>query len=239
MTWSIILLKNSYLFKIAELEIFFIQKLIIDSIILNKLEFFSEIVDKWRGLLEDYIISPILGIKKFHISTSTSAIILKIQIKNIFFFFFYFLSLSWQPNSTTNTKKNVISSTARWILSPSKPWTRSSLWRKSSARDPALAHTGPSLAQLACRSRSRPLYREWPSTGGPKLEHRGNCRQADPPSKANERRRPRRLPGGALACQASRLLSWWLSCSEVWRIHLLVVVLVVVLVARVRRATWI
>ena len=46
MTWSIILLKNSYLFKIAELEIFFIQKLIIDSIILNKLEFFSEIVDK-------------------------------------------------------------------------------------------------------------------------------------------------------------------------------------------------
>ena len=104
MTWSIILLKNSYLFKIAELEIFFIQKLIIDSIILNKLEFFSEIVDKWRGLLEDYIISPILGIKKFHISTSTSAIILKIQIKNIFFFF-YLLSLSWQPNSTTNTKK--------------------------------------------------------------------------------------------------------------------------------------
>ena len=89
MTWSIILLKNSYLFKIAELEIFFIQKLIIDSIILNKLEFFSEIVDKWRGLLEDYIISPILGIKKFHISTSTSAIILKIQIKNIFFFFFF------------------------------------------------------------------------------------------------------------------------------------------------------
>ena len=37
----------------------------------------------------------ILGIKKFHISTSTSAIILKIQIN----FFFYFLSLSWQPNS--------------------------------------------------------------------------------------------------------------------------------------------
>ena len=47
----------------------------------------------------------ILGIKKFHISTSTSAIILKIQIKKIFSFLFYFLSLSWQPNSATNTKK--------------------------------------------------------------------------------------------------------------------------------------
>ena len=90
MTWSIILLKNSYLFKIVELEIFFIQKLIIDSAILNKLEFFSGIVDKWRGPPEDYIISPILGIKKFHISTSTSAIILKIQIKKYFLFFFIF-----------------------------------------------------------------------------------------------------------------------------------------------------
>ena len=238
MTWSIILLKNSSLFKIAELEIFFIQKIIIDSIILNKLEFFSRIVDKWRRLPEDYIISPILGVKKFHISTSTSAIILKIQIKKYFLFFFIF-SHFLGNQTIQQIQKNFISSTARWILSPSKPWTRSSLWRKSSARDPALAHTGPSLAQLACRSRSRPLYREWPSTGGPKLEHRGNCRQADPPSKATERRRPRRLPGGALACQASRLLSWWLSCSEVWRIHLLVVVLVVVLVARVRRATWI
>ena len=89
MTWSINLLKNSSLFKIAELEIFFIPKIIIDSIILNKLEVFSRIVDKWRGLSEDYIISPILGIKKFHISTSTSAIILKIQIKkNIYFFIF-------------------------------------------------------------------------------------------------------------------------------------------------------
>ena len=104
MTWSIILLKNSYLFKIAELEIFFIQKLIIDSIILNKLEFFSEIVDKWRGLLEDYIISPILGIKKFHISTSTSAIILKIQIKNIYIFFFLF-SLTFLATKQYNKYK--------------------------------------------------------------------------------------------------------------------------------------
>ena len=38
-------------FKIAKSEIFFKQKLIIDSAILNKWEFFSEIVDKWRGPL--------------------------------------------------------------------------------------------------------------------------------------------------------------------------------------------
>ena len=35
--WSIISLKDSYLFKIAELENFFKQKLVTDSAILNKL----------------------------------------------------------------------------------------------------------------------------------------------------------------------------------------------------------
>ena len=47
----------------------------------------------------------IIGIKKLHISTSISAIILKIQIKKIFSFLFYFLSLSWQPNNVRNTKQ--------------------------------------------------------------------------------------------------------------------------------------
>ena len=36
MTWSTILLKDSHLFKIAELEKFFKQKLITDLVILNK-----------------------------------------------------------------------------------------------------------------------------------------------------------------------------------------------------------
>ena len=59
MTWSIIPLKDSHLFKIAELFFFFFkQKLITDSAILNKWEFFSKMVDKWHGLLEDCIISP-------------------------------------------------------------------------------------------------------------------------------------------------------------------------------------
>ena len=47
----------------------------------------------------------IIGIKKFHISTSTSTIILEIQIKKHFLFFSIFSQLSWQPNSATNTKK--------------------------------------------------------------------------------------------------------------------------------------
>ena len=44
--WIIILLKDVYLFKIVELEIFLKQKLITDSAILNKWEFFSRMVDK-------------------------------------------------------------------------------------------------------------------------------------------------------------------------------------------------
>ena len=71
-----------------------------------------------------------------------------------------------------------------------------------------------STGQPTCWSRSRPWYREQPSTGGPKLERRCNCRRADPPSKATEWGRPRQLPGGALTSQASRLLSWRLSCFE-------------------------
>ena len=44
--WSTSLLKDSHLFKIAETENFFKQKLITDSKILNKWEYFSGIVDK-------------------------------------------------------------------------------------------------------------------------------------------------------------------------------------------------
>ena len=49
------------MFKIVELEFFLFflkQKLIIDSVILNKWKFFSGMVDKWRGLPEDCMISP-------------------------------------------------------------------------------------------------------------------------------------------------------------------------------------
>ena len=38
-------------FKIAESKFFLKQKLIINSAILNKWEFFSEMVDKWRSPL--------------------------------------------------------------------------------------------------------------------------------------------------------------------------------------------
>ena len=61
--WSTISLKDSHLFKIVELEIFFKQKLITDSTILNKHKPFSGIVDKWYGTPEDCIISPKLGHK--------------------------------------------------------------------------------------------------------------------------------------------------------------------------------
>ena len=44
--WFIIPLKDSYLFKIAELETFFKQKLIIDSAILNKWKSFNKMIDK-------------------------------------------------------------------------------------------------------------------------------------------------------------------------------------------------
>ena len=54
---SSILLKDPHLFKIAKIEYFFKQKLIIDSTILNKWESFSETVDKCRGPPEDGIIS--------------------------------------------------------------------------------------------------------------------------------------------------------------------------------------
>ena len=46
MTWSTIPLKNSHLFKIAELNIFFKRKLITGSAILNKQKTFSRMVDK-------------------------------------------------------------------------------------------------------------------------------------------------------------------------------------------------
>ena len=58
-TWSIIPLKDSHLFKTAELEKNFKQKLITNSVILNKWESFSGIVDKWHGLSKDCIISTI------------------------------------------------------------------------------------------------------------------------------------------------------------------------------------
>ena len=46
MTWFTIPLKDFHLFKIAESEIFFKQKLITDSTILNKWESFSRMVGK-------------------------------------------------------------------------------------------------------------------------------------------------------------------------------------------------
>ena len=44
--WSIISLKDSHLFKIAELENFLKQKLITDSAILNKWESFNGMMNK-------------------------------------------------------------------------------------------------------------------------------------------------------------------------------------------------
>ena len=45
-SWSIILIKDSHLFKLVELEFFFKQKLIIASAILNKWESFSGMMNK-------------------------------------------------------------------------------------------------------------------------------------------------------------------------------------------------
>ena len=59
--------KRLILSKIAEIEIFFKQKLITDLTILNKWKSFSEIIDKWRELPEDYIISLL---SNFHKSPS-------------------------------------------------------------------------------------------------------------------------------------------------------------------------
>ena len=57
--WTTIPLKDSHLFKIVELKIFFLnKKLITDSIILNKWKSFSGMMDKWRRPPEDFIISP-------------------------------------------------------------------------------------------------------------------------------------------------------------------------------------
>ena len=56
---STILLKKIYLFKIVELKNLFKQKLIIDLVILNKWDFFSGIIDKWCGPLDNYIISSL------------------------------------------------------------------------------------------------------------------------------------------------------------------------------------
>ena len=61
MIWSTISLKDSHLFKITELEIFFKQKLITDSAILNKWESFSGMMDKWRGPPVYCIFSPKIG----------------------------------------------------------------------------------------------------------------------------------------------------------------------------------
>ena len=58
MVWSTILLKDSHLFEIAELEKFLKQKLITNSAILNKKKSFSGMVDKWHGPPKDCIISP-------------------------------------------------------------------------------------------------------------------------------------------------------------------------------------
>ena len=52
----------------------------------------------------------ILGIKKFHISTSTSAIILKIQIKKKYFLFFSIFSHFLGDQTVQQIQRNVISS---------------------------------------------------------------------------------------------------------------------------------
>ena len=75
----------------------------------------------------------ILGIEKFHTSTSTSTIILKIQIKKYFLFFSIF-SHFLGNQTVQQIQRNVISSIAWWILTPSKPRMWFSLWRGSSAR---------------------------------------------------------------------------------------------------------
>ena len=58
MAWSTILLKDSHLFEIADLEKILKQKLITNSAILNKRKSFSGMVDKWHGPPKDCIISP-------------------------------------------------------------------------------------------------------------------------------------------------------------------------------------
>ena len=59
--WSTILLKNSHLFEIIEVEIFFKYNLITDSIILNKKKSFSGMIEKWRDPPEWYNYSTVDG----------------------------------------------------------------------------------------------------------------------------------------------------------------------------------
>ena len=67
------------MFKIAELEIFFKQKLIIDLAILNKWFSFSEIVDKWRGLPEYCIISLKKSVNKSQLEMKVEKKVVNIQ----------------------------------------------------------------------------------------------------------------------------------------------------------------
>ena len=59
--WSTFPLKDSHFFKIVELENFLKQKLITNSAILNKWEFFNGMIDKWRSPSDNSIISPKSG----------------------------------------------------------------------------------------------------------------------------------------------------------------------------------
>ena len=67
------------MFKIAELEIFFKQKLITDSAILNKWFSFSGTVDKWRGLPEDCIISLKKSVNKSQLEMNVEKKVVNIQ----------------------------------------------------------------------------------------------------------------------------------------------------------------
>ena len=72
--WSTIPFKDSHLFKIVELKIFLKQKLITNSAILNMWEFFSRMMDKWRGSPENCIIYPPFsaGLVKINVSLVVS-----------------------------------------------------------------------------------------------------------------------------------------------------------------------
>ena len=67
------------MFKIAELENFFKQKLITDSAILNKWFSFSGTVDKWRGLPEDCIISLKKSVNKSQLEMNVEKKVVNIQ----------------------------------------------------------------------------------------------------------------------------------------------------------------
>ena len=67
------------MFKIAKLEKIFKQKLITDSVILNKWFSFSGIVDKWRGSLEDCIISLKKSVNKSQLEMNVEKKVVNIQ----------------------------------------------------------------------------------------------------------------------------------------------------------------